>query len=129
MNCDTIKGCIFEDSAFNMMARLISVGGEYVTKSSVSTITWKAFNITDESTSVGSGSLVVDDVIFDTLQIDGRWAGRDYLGYHFLQVLPASILTSPGTYRIEHKVVMADADSTEFYLHPFQPKVESIWSS
>jgi hypothetical protein len=129
MNCDTIKGCVFEDSAFNMMARLISVGGAYVTTSSVSTITWKAFNITDDATVVASGSLVVNEVIFNTLQIDGRWAGKDSLGYNFLHVLPAGTLTSPGTYRIEHKVVMADADSTEFYLHPFQPKVESIWSS
>jgi hypothetical protein len=126
MSCTTIKGCVFEDSSFNMLARIES-GGLDVTRSTVSSITWKVFNVLDEEASIANGALVVDDVIFDTLQLDKRWARRDNAGYNFLHVLPATTLAAPGTYRIEHKVTMLDG--TSFYLHPFEPTVQAIWSS
>jgi len=126
MNCDTIKGCVFEDSAFNLLARIESSGAD-VTKATAASIIWKAFNITDEVTVVTSGTLIVANVIFDTLQLDRLWAGIDAIGYNFLHVVPETVFGSPGTYRIEHKVTMTSG--TSFYLHPFEITVESIWSS
>jgi len=126
MTCSTIKGCVWEDSAFNLLARVESAGVD-VTQATVDTISWKAFSVLDEATVIASGSLVVAAAIFNELQMDRRWAGVDNAGYNFLHVVPSTILTAPGSYRIQHLFTMTNGDV--FYLSPFEPKVESIWDT
>ncbi len=126
MSCDTINGCVLEDSAFVLLSRF-EIDGANATQADVSSITWSAFDVTDQDTVHASGTLSVSSVVFDTLQTDGRWT-EDSTGYNFLHELPATTFTTSGNrYRIEHKVTTSGGGS--FYLTPFEVNVKAIWSS
>ena len=110
MNCDTISACAYEDSAFVLLAR-VEIDGANATQSTVSAITWKAFDVTDPDTVYDSGTLTVSSVVFDTLQTDGRWS-EDWTGYNFRHEVAATVFATPDKrYRIEHKVTTSGGAS------------------
>jgi len=82
-----------------LLARIRGANGQLVTRASLASLAYAAIDLTTGSI-LGSGSLAVSDVIFDSLvvgdyrwQIDGPSApGPDgSAGYNFLAVLPASL--------------------------------------
>jgi hypothetical protein len=120
-DCRPITGCVFASSAFTLLARVVH--GVDITQAAVASITWEVFDASKAS--VSSGSLVVEDVIFDTLQKDARWK-KDATGYNFRHDVAASVLTVAGQYRFQHLVTLATGDS--FYLTPFVVTVDEIWA-
>lgn len=120
----TIKGCVNEDSAFSLMAR-VSADGSDVQQADVSSISWEVFNAETQA-SVSSGSLTVSDVVFDTLQTNDLWS-YDGSGYNFRHQVAQSVLTSPGRYRFEHLFTLSTGNA--FFIEPFVVTVNEVWTS
>lgn len=83
-----------------LLARLRSrQGADLVTRAAVSSIAWALQDLTS-GTQILTGSFVVDDSVFDSLQTDGVWTrdsaaapGTDGVaGYNFRGLIPASAL-------------------------------------
>jgi hypothetical protein len=103
MACETITGSVYEDSTFSLMARF-EVDGANATQADCSSITIKAWDMSDFGTQVLSATLVVADVVFDALQTDGRWS-EDSTGYNFRYDVADTVCTVPGArYRFESVV-------------------------
>ena len=122
--CESISGCVAEDSTFAVMARL-HVNGANAVQSDFSSITYKAWNTNDRETVVASGSLSVGTVVFNTLQTDGRWT-EDATGYNFRHDITAATFTTPGIYRIEYTGTLAGGGSVIFT--PFEVRVVDRWT-
>lgn len=91
-------GTIWEDAGAMLMARVTGNDGAAITQASLSTITYKVFDL---KTEVSTGSLTISSVVFDTLQTDARWT-VDSTGYNFRWDAPASLFTTSGhQYRVE----------------------------
>jgi len=86
MSCEEITGCVKEDSGFAVLAR-VQVDGSNWTQAGVSAINWKAWDIADRQNVHASGALTVGNVVFNSLQTDGRWT-QDATGYNFRQNTP-----------------------------------------
>jgi hypothetical protein len=100
MACETITGSVYEDSTFSLMARF-EVDGANATQADCSSITIKAWDMSDFDTTVLSASLTVANVVFDTLQTDGRWS-EDATGYNFRYDVADTICVTAGSrYRFE----------------------------
>jgi len=109
MSCETVTGCVAEDSTFAVMLRL-QVDGVSATQSVLSSITWKAWDEQNTGTVHASGTLTVSSVVFDTLQTDGRWSA-DATGYNFRHDITQATFTTPGRYLIEYTVTMTGGNS------------------
>jgi len=109
MSCETVTGCVAEDSTFAVMLRL-QVDGVTATQSVLSSITWKAWDEQNTGTVHASGTLTVSSVVFDTLQTDGRWSA-DATGYNFRHDITQATFTDPGRYVIEYTVTMTGGNS------------------
>ena len=109
MSCETVTGCVAEDSTFAVMLRL-QVDGVTATQSVLSSITWKAWDEQNTGTVHASGTLTVSSVVFDTLQTDGRWSA-DATGYNFRHDITQATFTDPGRYLIEYAVTMTGGNS------------------
>ena len=109
MTCETVTGCVAEDSTFAVMLRL-QVDGSSATQSVLSSITWKAWDERNTAAVYASGTLTVADVIYDTLQTDGRWSA-DATGYNFRHDITQATFTKPGRYLIEYTVTMTGGNS------------------
>ena len=124
MSCEAIYGCVNEDSTFTLLAR-VHVDGMIWVEADVASITYKVWDMTDSSTTIASGSLVVADVVHDTLQTDAIWS-VDATGYNFEHKVASTVITEPGMYRIEHKVTLDSGDV--FFLTPYEIKAENVWT-
>ncbi len=109
MSCETVTGCVAEDSTFAVMLRL-QVDGNNATQAVLSSITWKAWDEKDTATAYASGTLTVSSVVYDTLQTDGRWSA-DATGYNFRHDITQATFTDPGRYLIEYTVTMTGGNS------------------
>ena len=109
MSCETVTGCVAEDSTFAVMLRL-QVDGSNATQSVLSSITWKAWDERNTAAVYASGTLTVADVVYDTLQTDGRWSA-DSAGYNFRHDITQATFTDPGRYLIEYTVTMTGGNS------------------
>lgn len=125
MSCDTISGCIFEDSTFTCLARVF-VNGAIWSQAAVSTITYKVWKNTDLVNTIDSGSVTVATSVFDALQTDGRWT-VDATGYNFRHTLGPTVITEPGLHTIEYKVTLASG--AVFFLDPFEPEARNVSTS
>lgn len=103
MTCGTITGVVYEDSTFALMARF-EVDGSNATQSDCSSITMKAWDTNDLTTTVLSTSLTVSSVVFDTLQTDGRWS-VDTTGYNFRYDVADTVCTTAGSRYLFEAVV------------------------
>ena len=124
MSCEEITGCVKEDSGFAVLAR-VQVDGSNWTQSGVSAINWKAWDIADRHNVHASGSLTVGNVVFNSLQTDGRWT-QDATGYNFRHDIGSSVFTDPGRYRIEYTATLTGG--TQLILGPFVLNVEDMWT-
>ena len=109
MSCETVTGCVAEDSTFAVMLRL-QVDGSNATQGVLSSITWKAWDERNTAAVYASGTLTVADVVYDTLQTDGRW-NADATGYNFRHDITQATFTDPGRYLIEYTVTMTGGNS------------------
>ena len=124
MSCNEIVGCVLEDSTFAVMARL-QVDGVNATQAVVSSITFKAWDTADSGTVYASGTLTVADVVFDTLQTDGRWTA-DATGYNFRHDVGQGVFTAPGRYRVEYTATLTGGNS--FVFGPVLLQVADTWT-
>ena len=100
MTCETVQGSVYEDSTFSLMARF-EVDGTAGLQADCSSIAMKAWKTTDYDTAVLDVALTVANVVFDTLQTDGRWS-EDSTGYNFRYDVADTVCTVPGArYRFE----------------------------
>ena len=90
-----IRVTVFEDSAFNVMARVYGNNAELVTAASMSTVTWAVTDMRSDAEIVAPTALVVSSVVFDSLQTGDEW-DADEIGYNFLHTVPASTFTDGG---------------------------------
>jgi hypothetical protein len=103
MSKDMIHVVAHEDSNFSLLGR-ITYGNGYATQADVSAITWKAFDVNDPATVYDSGSLMIADTVFDSLQTgDLRWK-KDAVGFNFLHT-HAYDAFEPGRYLVEYTVI------------------------
>ena len=118
-----LKSVIFERTGPALMARLVGNDGEYVTRSNISAVKYTCRNRADVATELLGGSLVVNDVIFNTLVTnDARWT-VDTTGYNFLLLLTGAAFPEAGDYIVE---VMFTPTSGEKFFLQCQFKVRGI---
>lgn len=88
---------IWEDTALWLMARIKGNSGTNINQASVSGISVKVFDATNNNTETYSGTLTVSEVVFDDLQTaDTRWTA-DTTGYNFGATIPAEAFASGGS--------------------------------
>jgi hypothetical protein len=95
MSNDYTTGWVYEDSTFSIMSRF-EVDGANGVQADCSSITIKAWDTADFTSTVLSVSPTVSNVVFDTLQTDGRW-GEDTTGYNFRYDVADTICVTPGS--------------------------------
>ena len=79
---------VYEDTTFSLMCRF-TVDGVNATQADCTSIVMKAIQESDNSELL-SASLTVANVVFDTLQTDGRWS-KDSSGYNFRYDVASSV--------------------------------------
>jgi len=105
MQSDIIKFDIFEDSPATILARVVALDdGDPIQQADLTSITCAIFDTLDTETVLSTPTLVVANVIFDTLQTsNSRWT-EDTTGYNFDFTIPASSFPSGDRiYRAEFK--------------------------
>jgi hypothetical protein len=74
---------IWEDSGYTVLARILGHDGAAVQTADITSIAWSIAERSDPDTVVASGTLVVSDTIYNTLQTsDSRWT-EDATGFNF----------------------------------------------
>ncbi len=107
-----LKGKVIESSPAALLARVADIEGELITQGSVSSVTLTVINTrTDEVTYTGYP--VVEDCIYDELQLDGRW-GKDSVGYNVAVVIPGIAFDMATSYQAELKITPIEGDA--FYV-------------
>lgn len=95
---------IYEDSSVVLMARILHTDRNPIQQADFGSITIKAYDLADTSTTTYAATLVVADVIFDTLQTDARWT-KDSTGYNFRTIAPPTAFPNgDSTYSVEVKI-------------------------
>lgn len=88
---------VYEDSGFQLMARINGQAGTAITQATISTIALKVFDISS-TTSVATATPTPAANIYDTLQttaLDPRWTA-DETGYNFRYAVLASQVPDGG---------------------------------
>ena len=89
-----------EDSTFTLLARIKGASGGYLTQDALTSITY-AVHDTADGAEIGTGTLTIADVVYDTLQLDDLW-DEDQTGYNFRwDVNPTLIPEGDKHYRFE----------------------------
>ena len=122
--CEIIEGCVAEDSTFAVMARL-QVNGSNGVQGDFSSITWKAWNTTDRNSVYAYGTLTVANVVYNSLQTDGRWS-VDTTGYNFRHDVGSGVFVTPGIYRIEYTCNLTGGG--QLILQPYEVRVVDRWT-
>lgn len=90
------------------MARMIGVDGSNITQISISTINCKVFDLREGGAAIAEPAIVVNDVVFNTLQGvggTGIWT-KDVTGYNFRHDMPSTSFPNGDThYRVEYEFV------------------------
>jgi len=106
---------VFEDSGAYLLAKIRGTTGAYISKASLASpgsIQLKVYDADSDDappTEVASRTIVVDDTVFDTLQIDSGWdLTADPDGFNFkVEILPADLPAGGKRYRFEFKFTNA----------------------
>lgn len=93
---DDVKGKVFRHGSAVMMARVVNSLGQNLNRASVSTIEYTVYELTTSDptglsavTGHNDVTLVVGDVIYDTLQNDDSW-NVDEVGFNFRHEIDVS---------------------------------------
>ena len=110
-----MTGCIVpEDSAFAVLAR-VHANGANITQADVTSMTYSIYPIQNDTAHTDAAALTVSDLIYDTLQKDGRWT-KDSTGYNLRHDIAYTVFTTPGVYELRYDFVMADASQFRMLL-------------
>ena len=123
---------VTEDSGWWIVARcnIDGVVADF-TQAAVSSVTWKAWSVTDPATITNSGTETVSQVVFDTLQT--TLGIPDSTGYNLRVKFAASEFDTPGRYRVE--VLISPASAEQFIVVDPETKqppiieVLDVWTS
>lgn len=104
------KAIVWEDGGATCMARVTGQDAANITKASITSIGYSAFDSEATGAAVDTAALTVASVVFDSLQTDARWT-KDAPGYNFRHEVPASALTTGNhTYIIEYMFTPATGE-------------------
>ncbi len=96
-----LKGRVFEGSGFTVLSREVENDGTDLLQADLTSIAWATYErcADDPEAVIGSGTLTVSNVVFDTLQTsDGRWDyTKDAAGFNFAFEFPASAFPNGGS--------------------------------
>ncbi len=99
-----ITGTAWQNAGCTCMARVVGNNGAQITPASVASCTWDVVNESGPSgpvTVVPTTPLVPQNVIFNTLRLDGGWA-VDNIGWNVAIIVPATTFTQGNAnYRVE----------------------------
>lgn len=97
-------GKAVQDSGLTLLARILGAAGAPVTQLSLASIAYAVQDVTT-GVQIGTGTLTIGTVIFDTLQTDAVWT-KDAVGYNFKATLASTLFANGGdTYQIDVKFV------------------------
>ena len=130
MAVSIITGYVFERSGCQLMARMVGNAGAFVTQASLSSITYKLFDLSSATpdTTVASGTVTISGNVYDTVQtpaLDPRWT-RDSIGYNFRYAAPGSWFT-PGDHVFRIEFTFTPTSGEVFYAL-FQPTARNLLS-
>lgn len=118
----TPRTVIYKGSGVQILARIVGNDGNFIQQSDFGTITFAVIDRDgDRTTPTDSGSLTVANVVFDTLQNDGRWT-EDEIGYNFLTEMVASAFPEGG--RVYNVEVLFTPSAGEPYFQVWQVDTE-----
>lgn len=124
-NIDVTKAAMWEDTGCQYMARIVGNDAAYITQAAITAITRKIYQLPDR-TLVATDSLVVANVVYDSLQTDARWT-KDSTGYNFRDPLDAADFASgDALYRIEY---LFDPVSGQNFADVFQLHARELFGS
>ena len=121
------KSSGFKDADVTFLARVIGEDAVVLQQADVTSITFKVYDTTDDS-ETGTGTPVVANTIFDTLQTDARWTA-DSTGYNFKYLIPAaSFPVGDRTYRVEFLFTLVTPAGYVFFV-VYDHRVRDITTS
>lgn len=95
-----------EDGSVRLMARMVGLDSQALIKADVTSITYSYWSKADETTQLGTDTLTVNDVVFDSLQTES-WS-VDASGYNFRWDIPPTLFTQAREYGLAIKFSLAD---------------------
>ncbi len=127
MSGKTNQACQFEARGITLMDRIEGNGGSNITQASISSIAYNvtrygslkdAESVTDGTSVISAGALVVSSVVFNTLQTAAPWdSDADATGYNFRYDSPATdrpAVSGGGTYWHRYDVTFTPASGAVF---------------
>ena len=106
---------IWEDSGYTVLAHILGHDGSAVVQADVASIAWVTRERTIPDTIVASGTLVVADTVYDSLQTsDDRWS-RDTTGFNFAVAMAATTVPAGNkTYHLRFTFTPASGEVYQF---------------
>jgi hypothetical protein len=98
----SLKSQIISNSSVTLVARITDNLGNNLLQSTTTSISVSVYDLVEETVTFTDGQIVAD-VVFNTLQLDGRW-NQDIIGYNLAIQLAGSCFPCPNgntTYRVE----------------------------
>lgn len=86
-----------------LLARIRDNTGAYPTQAGLTEISYIVTN-KDTDTEVETGTMIIGDVIYDTLQTNNPLWVIDTTGYNFRYAMASTQIPDPGHYRIDIKI-------------------------
>jgi len=80
---------VLQGSSTQIQARIVGLNGVNIQQGDIDSITWHSWYAKQPTVQVGTGSLVITTVIYDTLQ---SWE-EDSIGANFLWTTPSSLFS------------------------------------
>lgn len=126
MTCTT-KHTMLANSTTTLLARVVDTNGVAVTQADVpsATLTVVLDPGGDDEAETYSDELLVDDIVYDTLQTDDRWQ-LDSTGYNVAVPLPAAAVEAAGEYVAEVLLVLAGGSRV---IEQWRVDAEPTWSA
>lgn len=103
------QAVVFEDTTVKFLARLMVDASNVLTAAVQADFSAITYAVYSGETSIGTGTLTVSSVIYNSLQTGSIWT-VDSTGFNFKATLAASLFpTGNTTYTVEFKHTLADA--------------------
>ena len=117
---------VYEGAPGTVLCYVTGHDGAVITQASTSSIAYSVVDVRRPNTVVASGTIVVADTVFDSLQTsDARWTVDD-TGFNFAWAQPAAIVPDGGkTYQVEITFTPATGSAIPY---PYRLKTHEIYS-